>query len=70
MLTPGAGAGEIDLNLGVLGWDMLGFYNPSFLMLTVHRTLANTAYGAFGAAAICGVMLYLKKRPPSGCSST
>ena len=62
MLTPGAGPGDIDLGLGVLGWDRMGFYNPSFLMLTVHRTLANVAYGAFGAAAICGVMLYFARR--------
>lgn len=62
MLTPGFGEGEVSLRMGVLGWDKLGFYNPSFLMLTLHRGLANVAYGAFAAAGICGAMLYLTNR--------
>jgi cytochrome bd-type quinol oxidase subunit 1 len=58
MLTPGFGEAEATLRQGILGWDRMGFYNPSFLMLTVHRALANFAYGGFGAAAICGIGLY------------
>jgi cytochrome bd-type quinol oxidase subunit 1 len=61
MLTPGFGEGEASLRIGILGWDRMGFYNPSFLMLTVHRTFANFAYGGFGAAAICGIGLYFTK---------
>lgn len=61
MLTPGFGEGEASLRIGVLGWDRMGFYNPSFLMLTVHRTLANFAYGGFSAAAICGIGLYFTR---------
>lgn len=63
MLTPGAGEAELSLFEGILGWDRLGMYNPSFIMLTAHRSLANVAYGAFGVASICGAMLYLAKRP-------
>jgi cytochrome bd-type quinol oxidase subunit 1 len=61
MLTPGFGEAEASLRVGILGWDRMGFYNPSFLMLTVHRTLANFAYGGFGAAAICGIGLYFTR---------
>ncbi|MBI4772710.1 MAG: cytochrome ubiquinol oxidase subunit I [Deltaproteobacteria bacterium] len=63
MLTPGAGEAELSLSTGVLGWDRLGFYNPSFLMLTLHRTLANFAYGGFAVAGICGTFLYFVARP-------
>lgn len=63
MLTPGFNEAEATLRAGILGWDKLGFYNPSFLMLHVHRSFANIAYGAFAVAAICGAMLYLSKRP-------
>ncbi len=63
MLTQGVGEAELSLRTGILGWDRLGFYNPSFLMLTLHRTLANFAYGSFGVAGICGAMLYLTNRP-------
>lgn len=61
MLTPGFGEGQVSLwsgTVGLLGWDKLAFYNPSFLMLTLHRTAANFAYGAFFVAAICGISLY------------
>ncbi len=63
MLTPGAGEAEVSLRLGVWGWDRLGFYNPSFLMLTLHRSFANVAYGSFAVAFIAGVNLYLTNRP-------
>ncbi len=63
MLTPGFGEAELSLRTGILGWDKLGFYNPSFLMLQAHRTFANVAYGAFVVAALCGVFLYLNRRP-------
>jgi len=63
MLTPGVGESELSLRTGILGWDKIGFYNPSFLMLTAHRFLANIAYGSFAVAGICGVMLYLVSRP-------
>lgn len=63
MLTPGVGEAELSLRTGILGWDKLGFYNPSFLMLTLHRSLANVAYGSFAVAGICGALLYLARRP-------
>ncbi|MFC1822403.1 cytochrome ubiquinol oxidase subunit I [Thermodesulfobacteriota bacterium] len=62
MLTPGFGEAEASLRTGILGWDKLGFYNPSFLMLTLHRALANVAYAGFVAAGICGGLLYLATR--------
>jgi len=49
------------VNTPVLGWDKLGFYNPSFLMLTLHRMLANVSYAGFVVAGIAGVMLFLSK---------
>ena len=63
MLTPGAGEAQLSLSTGILGWDKLGFYNPSFLMLTLHRSLANVAYGGFAVAGICGTFLYFVARP-------
>lgn len=64
MLTPAFAEGKASLwsgTRGILGWDKLAFYNPSFLMLTLHRTAANFAYGGFVVAAICGVWLYHAK---------
>ena len=61
MLTPGFAEGQVSQwsgTAGILGWDKLAFYNPTFLMLTLHRTAANFAYGGFIVAAICGVWLY------------
>jgi cytochrome bd-type quinol oxidase subunit 1 len=63
MLTPGAGEAEVSLRVGILGWDKLGFFNPSLLMLHAHRSFANVAYGAFGVAGICGALLFLAKKP-------
>ncbi|HDY64601.1 MAG TPA: hypothetical protein ENH84_00005 [Phycisphaerae bacterium] len=66
MMTPGFAEGSLSQWGGthnILGWDKLAFYNPSFLMLTLHRTMANFAYGAFVAAGVCGVWLFLTKRP-------
>lgn len=65
MLTPAFAEGQVSLwsgTAGILGWDMLAFYNPSFLMLTLHRTAANFAYAGFIVAAICGVWLYRSKQ--------
>jgi hypothetical protein len=65
MLTPAFAEGQASLwsgTAGILGWDKLAFYNPSFLMLTLHRTAANFAYAGFVVAGICGVLLYLAKR--------
>jgi len=66
MLTPGfakSGVSQWQGTAGIIGWDKLAFYNPSFLMLTLHRTFANFAYGAFMVACICGAWLYVSKRP-------
>ena len=65
MLTPGFAEGQVSLWSGtasILGWDKLAFYNPSFLMLTLHRSAANIAYGGFVVAGICGVWLYRSRR--------
>lgn len=65
MLTPGAGEGTVSQWSGTMnytGYDFDAFYNPSFLMLTFHRTSANISYGGFFAAGVCGAMLALTKR--------
>jgi len=65
MLTPAFAEGKASLwsgTAGILGWDKLAFYNPSFLMLTLHRTAANFAYAGFVVAGVCGCLLYLAKR--------
>jgi hypothetical protein len=62
MLTPGFREGEVSLRTGILGWDPQMFYNPSMLMLNLHRAFANVAYGGFIIAAICGAMLYVTRR--------
>jgi hypothetical protein len=67
MLTPAAAEGQMSLwsgSAGILGWDKLAFYNPSFLMLTLHRTAANFAYAGFVVAGICGYWLYKSKTSP------
>lgn len=61
MLTPGFAEGKVSQwsgTAGILGWDKLAFYNPTFLMLTLHRTAANFAYAGFIVAAVCGIWLY------------
>jgi len=61
MLTPAFAEGQVSLwsgTAGILGWDKLAFYNPSFLMLTLHRTAANFAYAGFVVAGVCGFWLY------------
>ncbi len=66
MLTPGVGEGQVSQwagTAGITGWGKTIFYNPSFLMLTFHRAIANFSYGAFVAAGVCGVMLYFSRRP-------
>jgi hypothetical protein len=65
ILTPGFAEGQVSLwsgTAGILGWDRFAFYNPSFLMLTVHRTFANFAYGGFFVAGICGILLFLSQK--------
>jgi hypothetical protein len=65
MLTPASAEGQVSLwsgTSGILGWDVLAFYNPSFLMLTLHRTAANFAYAGFIVAAICGIWLYRSQK--------
>jgi bd-type cytochrome oxidase subunit I len=65
MLTPAFAEGQASLwsgTAGILGWDKLAFYNPTFLMLTLHRTAANFAYAGFVVAGVCGVLLYRAKR--------
>lgn len=62
MLTPGFQEGQASMTKGIIGWDILAFYNPSFIMLTAHRMFANFSYGGFFVAAMCGVMLYRTKR--------
>jgi hypothetical protein len=65
MLTPGFSEGQVSQWSGtaaILGWDKLAFYNPTFLMLTLHRTAANFAYGGFVVAGVCGVLLYRAKK--------
>jgi cytochrome bd-type quinol oxidase subunit 1 len=65
MLTPGFSEGQVSQWSGtaaITGWDFLAFYNPSFLMLTLHRSAVNVAYGGFFVAGACGLLLYLSKR--------
>ncbi len=64
MMTPGFAEGQVSQwsgTAGILGWDKLAFYNPTFLMLTLHRTAANFAYAGFIVAAICGFEIYRAK---------
>jgi hypothetical protein len=65
MLTPASAEGQVSLwsgSAGIIGWDVLAFYNPSFFMLTLHRTAANFAYAGFVVAAVCGIWLYRSQR--------
>lgn len=65
MLTQGFGEGQVSQwsgTAGILGWDTLAFFNPSFLMLTLHRAAANFAYGGFVVASVCGVWMYRTQR--------
>jgi cytochrome bd-type quinol oxidase subunit 1 len=62
MLTPGFAEAEATLRKGILGWDLKAFYNPSFLMLQLHRSFANISYAGFFMAGWCGVRLYLTSR--------
>jgi hypothetical protein len=57
MLTPGAQEAQVSLSKGIVGWDKSVFYNPSFLMLTIHRALANVSYSGFVLAGLCGIRL-------------
>jgi cytochrome bd-type quinol oxidase subunit 1 len=65
MMTPGAAEDTVTQWGGtsaILGWDFAAFYNPSFLMLTLHRTLANFAYGGFFVAGVFGAKLLWERR--------
>jgi hypothetical protein len=62
MLTPGFGEAQAGLARGIVGWDRQAFYNPSFLMLTLHRAFVNFSYGGFIVAGLCGWQLF-KKQP-------
>ena len=62
MLTPGfAEEGVVSQFASVLGYDTRVIYNPSFLMLQLHRTFANISYAGFLLAGWCGYNL-LRKR--------
>ena len=65
MLTPGNfQEGTLSLSVGVLGWDRLGFFNPSFMMLQLHRVFANISSGGFFIAGWCGIRLYFHSADP------
>ncbi|MEW6428493.1 MAG: cytochrome ubiquinol oxidase subunit I [Thermodesulfobacteriota bacterium] len=64
MLTPGFGEAQASLSQGILGWDRKAFYNPSFLMLTLHRAFVNFSYGGFMVAGLCGWHLFRKHPVP------
>ena len=62
MLTPGINEPEtISQFIGILGYDTRVVYNPSFLMLQLHRTFANFSYAGFLLAGWCGFNLLRKK---------
>jgi hypothetical protein len=63
MLTPGFAEGEASLSRGLLGWDKFAFYNPSFLMLQLHRSFGNVSYAGFFLAGWCGIRLLLTQDP-------
>jgi cytochrome bd-type quinol oxidase subunit 1 len=64
MLTPGFQEAQVDLARGIVGYDRDAFYNPSFLMLTLHRGFASVSYGGFFVAGLCGLFLF--RRQPEG----
>lgn len=65
MLTPGIEeAGSITQFLGTLGHDTRVLYNPSFLMLQLHRTFANFSYAGFLLAGWCGFNILRKNTDP------
>jgi len=61
MLTPGYQEAEATLRSGIIGYDFRALYNPSFLMLHLHRSFANVSYAGFFMAGWCGIRLYLTK---------
>lgn len=62
MLTPGfQEEGVLSQFVGLLGYDTRVMYNPSFLMLQLHRTFANFSYAGFLLAGWCGFQLLRKK---------
>ena len=65
MLTPGFTEPEtISQFVGVLGYDSRVTYNPSFLMLQLHRMFANFSYAGFMLAGWCGFNLWRKRTDP------
>ena len=61
MLTPGYGEAEATLRSGIIGYDLRSLYNPSFLMLQLHRSFASISYAGFFMAGWCGSRLYTTK---------
>ena len=62
MLTPGTEQeASVSLAKGIIGWDMSAFYNPTFLMLQLHRSFANISYAGFFMAGWCGLRLFTSK---------
>ena len=59
MLTPGFSEGQVSQwggTASITGWDLLAFYNPSFLMLTLHplrRILPTGRFSWRGSAGCC-----------------
>ncbi len=64
MMAPGIeDEGVLTQFEGVLGYATEVMYNPSFLMLQLHRTFANVSYAGFGLAGWCGLQLFLTNNP-------
>lgn len=61
MLTPGYQEAEATLRAGIIGYDLKSLYNPSFLMLQLHRSFASISYAGFFMAGWCGIRLYSTK---------
>ena len=61
MMTPGYGEAEATLRSGIIGYDFKSLYNPSFLMLQLHRSFASISYAGFFMAGWCGIRLYTTK---------
>ncbi len=61
MVTPGYQEAEATLRSGIIGYDLRSLYNPSFLMLQLHRSFASISYAGFFMAGWCGIKLYLTR---------
>ena len=56
-----AAEAEATLRAGIIGYDFKSLYNPSFLMLQLHRSFASISYAGFFMAGWCGIRLYTTK---------